>query len=159
MEKLYLLYKQDVYTYLLSLTKHPTLAEDLLQDTFVRAISSIHTFEGRSSVKTWLFSIARNVWLEMIRKEKRIIQEDDFIVQYFLPYVDEQVITNELVLKLRQLLEEKDEKTKKITIMRAEGYSFAEIAAEVELSESSVRVIEFRTKKWLKKRLEKEGFH
>lgn len=60
-EKLHILYKQDIYIYLLSLTHNPDLSEDLLSETFVRAITSIGNFKGQSSVKTWLFSIARNL--------------------------------------------------------------------------------------------------
>lgn len=63
-EKLYMDYKDDVYRYLVSLTKNPDLSEDLLSETFVSAISSISNFKGQSSVKTWLFSIARNMWLQ-----------------------------------------------------------------------------------------------
>lgn len=43
--------------------------------------------------------------------------------------------------------------------MRLEGYSFIEIADEVKISESSARVIDFRTKKWIKSVLEKEGIY
>jgi len=71
-EKLYMDYKDDVYRYLVSLTKNPDLSEDLLSETFVSAISSISNFKGQSSVKTWLFSIARNMWLQKIRKERNI---------------------------------------------------------------------------------------
>jgi DNA-directed RNA polymerase specialized sigma24 family protein len=41
--------------------------------------------------------------------------------------------------------------------MRVEGYSYGEIAKEVNIAESSARVIDFRTKKYIKSNLEKEG--
>lgn len=50
-EDLYLLYKDDIYRYLLSLTHNPSLSEDLLSETFVNAISSISSFKGKSSIK------------------------------------------------------------------------------------------------------------
>ena len=55
-------YKQDVYGYLLSLTRDPSLAEDLLSETFLKAIQSLPKFRGDSTSKTWLLGIARNVY-------------------------------------------------------------------------------------------------
>ncbi|MDX5475784.1 MAG: RNA polymerase sigma factor, partial [Bacillaceae bacterium] len=81
-EELYIQYKQDVYQYLLSLTHNPTLSEDILSDTFVSAITSINTFKGHSSVKTWLFSIARNTWLQRLRKEKPAVEFNDLVGLY-----------------------------------------------------------------------------
>ena len=73
-EKLYLEYKQDVYNYLLSITHDPTLSEDLLSETFLKAIYSIGNFKGISSVKTWLFSIARHLWLQSLRRNKHMVE-------------------------------------------------------------------------------------
>jgi len=155
-EEFYILYKQDVYKYLLSLTHNPNLSEDLLSETFVNAISSIENFRGESSVKTWLFSIARNLWLQRIRKEKHTVEYTDLLELYISDGIAEQLITKETAKKINVLLLEKDNKTQRIVNMRVEGYSFGEIAREVNISESSARVIDFRTRKWIKAVLEKE---
>ena len=47
-------------------------AEDLTQETFARAFSSLHRFAGRSSARTWLFSIARRVCADAIRSRKPV---------------------------------------------------------------------------------------
>lgn len=156
-EQLYCLYKQDVFHYLLSLTHDPSLSEDLLSDTFVNAISALHTFEGKSSIKTWLFAIARNLWLSNLRKERHAVEYDDLLLHYVSENVVEKVITRDTIQRVRQLLSQKDKRTQTIVDMRIKGYSFAEIATEVGILESSARVIDFRTKKWLKTELEKEG--
>ncbi len=158
-EKLYLLYKQDVYIYLLSLTHNPNLSEDLLSETFVAAISSIGKFKGKSSVKTWLFSIARNLWISRLRKEKNTIEYNDFLKLYVSDSIVEGLITKEIANRIKALLLEKDIRTQKIVNLRVLGYSFSEIAQEVNISESSARVIDFRTKKWIKTILEKEGLN
>lgn len=152
-----MLYKQDIYIYLLSLTCNPTLSEDLLSETFVKAITSIGNFKGKSSVKTWLFSIARNLWLQKIRKEKHTVQYNDLLGLYVSQSLEERYITKETASRIRKLLLKKDERTQKVVNMRVEGYSYAEIADEVNISEGSARVINFRTKKWIKEILEKEG--
>jgi len=155
-ENFYITYKKDVYMYLLSLTHNPSLSEDLLSETFVASISSIGNFKGQSSVKTWLFSIARNLWFQNIRKEKHTIEYNDLLELYVSDNIAEKLITNEVLKKITSLLLEKDNRTQKIVNMRVEGYSFGEIAREVNISESSARVIDFRTKKWIKAILEKE---
>jgi RNA polymerase sigma-70 factor (ECF subfamily) len=156
-EDFYITYKQDVYVYLLSLTHNPNLSEDLLSETFVNSISSIGNFRGQSSVKTWLFSIARNLWLQSIRKKKHTVEYNDLLEIYVSDSIEEKLITKETVKRINTLLHAKDERTQKIVNMRVEGYSYGEIAKEVNMSESSARVIDFRTKKYIKVNLEKEG--
>lgn len=155
-EELYLLYKDDVYMYLLSLTHNSTLSEDLLSETFINAIKSIGNFKGNSSVKTWLISIARNLWLQSMRKEKQTVEYNDLLELYVSDYIAEILITKETIKGIKQLILEKDERTQKIVNMRVEGYSFGEIGQAVMISENSARVIDFRTRKWIKEKLEEE---
>ena len=156
-EKLYILYKQDIYIYLLSLTHNPDLSEDLLSETFVRAITSIGNFKGQSSVKTWLFAIARNLWLQQLREDKHTVEYNDLLKLYVSDSIEERLITSETSEKIKKLLLEKDERTQRIVNLRIAGYSFTEIAQEMNISESAARVINYRTKKWIKVNLEKEG--
>jgi RNA polymerase sigma factor (sigma-70 family) len=142
--------------YLLSLTHNPNLSEDLLSETFVASMSSIVNFKGQSTVKTWLCSIARNLWLQSIRKENHFVEYNDLLELYASDSIAEKLITKETLKRIKNLLLEKDECTQKIVNMRVNGYSFAEIAHDVNISESSARVIDFRTKKWIKSILEKE---
>lgn len=156
-EKLYILYKQDIYYYLFSLTHNQTLSEDLLSETFVNAIESISRFKGQSTVKTWLFSIARNMWLQHLRKEKPTVEYNDLLEIYVSDSIEKRFITNETANRIKNLLLEKDERTQKIVNMRVDGYNYSDIALEVNISEGSARVIDFRTKKWIKTILEEEG--
>jgi RNA polymerase sigma-70 factor (ECF subfamily) len=155
-ETLYELYKQDIYYYLLSLTHNPTLSEDLLSETFIQAITSISSFKAQSSVKTWLCSIARNMWLRHLRKEKPSVAYNDLLEIYVSDSLEKTVITKETANRVLKLLSEKDERTQKIVSLRVEGHSYSDIATLLGLSEGSARVIDFRTKKWIKTILEKE---
>ena len=49
----------------------PQTADDLTQETYLRAFGSLHRFEGRSSVRTWLLSIARRVCADAVRSRRR----------------------------------------------------------------------------------------
>ncbi|MEO3973867.1 sigma-70 family RNA polymerase sigma factor [Streptomyces sp. CAU 1734] len=57
----------DVWRYVAYLSADPQLADDLAQDTFLRALGSLHRFEGRSSARTWLLSIARRTVVDSLR--------------------------------------------------------------------------------------------
>ena len=59
LDALYQCHAQPLFGYLMTLTSDRGLAEEILQDTFVAAWRGAARFEGRSSVKTWLFGIAR----------------------------------------------------------------------------------------------------
>nr|WP_203729485.1 sigma-70 family RNA polymerase sigma factor [Streptomyces sp. SID12501] len=57
----------DVVRYVTYLSADRQLADDLAQDTFLRALASLHRFEGRSSARTWLLSIARRTVVDSLR--------------------------------------------------------------------------------------------
>lgn len=66
--RIYEEYHQDVYRFLIYLTKDRALSEDLLHEVYVRVLKSYGSFQGRSSERTWLFSIAKNVAFDHFRK-------------------------------------------------------------------------------------------
>ncbi|MEG1407662.1 MAG: RNA polymerase sigma factor [Ruthenibacterium sp.] len=158
LEELYLKYRTDVYRYLLSLTHDVTRAEDLLSDTFLKALQSLSGFREQSSVKTWLFGIARNLWLQSMRKNHADASYDEEFTLYFEDSVAAHLQSKELLCRIKEILAEKDARTQKIVHLRMDGRSFAEIGILCGISEGSARVIDFRTKQTLKQTLEKEGF-
>ncbi|MEU2782811.1 sigma-70 family RNA polymerase sigma factor [Streptomyces sp. NPDC007110] len=58
---------RDVVRYVAHLSADPQAADDLAQDTFLRALGSLHRFEGRSSARTWLLAIARRAVIDSHR--------------------------------------------------------------------------------------------
>lgn len=72
--------QRDVWRYV-AFHANPADADDLTQDTFLRAIGSLPSFQGRSSVRTWLLVIARRVVIDHLRKRSsrpRIAATDDW---------------------------------------------------------------------------------
>ena len=94
--KLVLKIQAGYYQYLLSVTHNPSLSEDLLSETFVRAIYSIANFKKDSSVKTWLFSIARHVWLQNLRKNKLTVEYSDLLELYVEDSTVDIIVTKQL---------------------------------------------------------------
>ena len=76
-------------------------------------------------------------------------------------YVEDQLAENadtrRKLDRVRQLLAEKGPPASEVVNLRAQGYSYAEIAARLQISENSARVMEHRTRNWLKSTLQKEG--
>ncbi|WP_327254151.1 sigma-70 family RNA polymerase sigma factor [Streptomyces sp. NBC_01244] len=72
---------RDVLRYVGYLSADPQSAEDLTQETFLRALGSLHRFEGRSSARTWLLSIARRTVVDSLRHKAarpKIADRDDW---------------------------------------------------------------------------------
>jgi RNA polymerase sigma-70 factor (ECF subfamily) len=63
-------YINALYGYAMSLTCNYAEAEDLVQETYVRAIPAIGRLREESNIKGWLFKILRNVWLNQLRKQR-----------------------------------------------------------------------------------------
>ncbi len=159
-QAIYEQYKNDVYAYLMSLTHNKPLSEDLTSDVFLGAIKALPVFKGNSSIKTWLFSIARHKWYEHLRKSKKEIAPEDLMRIYLSndTNLEATMMTKALVDRIYEMLEEEPHKNKAIVMMRVNGYSYFEIAQQHNVSESSARVIDFRTKARIRANLLKEGY-
>jgi len=69
-------YKGKVYNFISRMAPNPADAEDLTQETFVRAYTSIRSFQSRASLNTWLFRIATNLCVDQSRRAKSRISAD-----------------------------------------------------------------------------------
>jgi RNA polymerase sigma-70 factor, ECF subfamily len=63
-------YIDGLYGYAFVLTRSRTHAEDLVQDTFVRALQAMNRLRKDSNIKGWLFAILRNLWLNELRRHR-----------------------------------------------------------------------------------------
>ena len=159
LEELYRRYRMDLYRYLCFLTHDPVQAEDLLSETFVRVIKRLPTFRGECEVKTWLFGIARNIWLESLRRRHQSVSLDDLMERYITDdALTETTAARQKLRRVQALLQQKDERTRSVVYLRAQGYSYQEIAQKLQITEASARVVEHRTRAWLKATLQKEGY-
>src|SRR5690625_4934337 len=69
--KLYKLYAEPLYRYLLYMCGDVHLAEELLAETYYQAFISIHRFKGKSKESTWLYQISKHVYLKHHKKKAR----------------------------------------------------------------------------------------
>ena len=149
-ENIYKKYFQTVYKYLLCLTHNVDVAEEFTQETFYKAILHINTFEGKSKISTWLCSIAKNLWYNELKKQKKITDENIESI-HFYDYVDEKLIQDEEKKELNNLIKQLDSKTAEVILLRIEGnLSFKEIGEILNQSENWARIVFYRGKNKLK---------
>lgn len=68
---------EDVYRFAMSLTREASRAEDLVQETYLRAFRSWQTFQPGSDARRWLFTICRNAFLRSLERERGTLSLDD----------------------------------------------------------------------------------
>lgn len=156
-EELYATYRDDLFRYLCSLTHDPAQAEDLLSETFLQALQSAGNFRGQSSEKTWLFGIARNLWLRTLRRRRPTVPLEDLAGLAAGEEPADAAAARMLRDRIRTLLAQKDERTRAIVLQRMQGVPFETIARALGISAGSARVMDYRTRQWLKETLRKEG--
>lgn len=61
-------YRNDLYSYALFLTRNYEQTEDLVQETYLRALKAKEKLRASSNIKGWLFTILKNIWLNQLRK-------------------------------------------------------------------------------------------
>lgn len=158
---LYEQYRQDIFGYLLGLTRSADLSEELLSDTFCAAIVALPRFRGDADVKTWLFSIARRKWMDYLRK-RHPTEPLELAALYIAdpaPGPEERLLLRTAAQRAMELLKREDQRAQAIFRARLEGFSYYEISNTLGIREASARVIDFRTRKKLKAELQKEGYH
>jgi RNA polymerase sigma-70 factor, ECF subfamily len=121
--------------------------EDLVQETFVRAFGSLDSFRGESSLRTWLFTIARRLLLDRRRAERRRgggvrmevgVQEGDVVTEYDAL---DAVIADEMERRMQAAVARLTVTQREVFTLRvAEGMSYREIADAVDTTEGAARV-------------------
>ena len=119
--------KIPVFSIIIAIVKEKAVAEDLLQDTYIKMIDALPTFQGRSAFKTWLVSIARNLAYDYLRQAKKsTLLMSDTVEQISDPFNVHPLKTMECEWLLSTLSEEE----RQIVILRAvNGLKYREIAS------------------------------
>jgi RNA polymerase sigma-70 factor (ECF subfamily) len=135
-------------------------ADDLTQDVFLKAWRKIDTFDGRSSMKTWLYAIARTTVLDALRRRK-IRSVLSFFSEWsasFEPEGDRGDGTAELRHHLRLAIAALPESYRTVILCRdVDGLSYAEIAAITGEAEGTLRSRHFEARKRLRDHLTRNG--
>ena len=157
LNQLYQRYYREIYLYLLSLSKNRTTAEDLLQETFLKAILSLPDSHGNT--RAWLYMVARNLYFNQRKQEQHLTLTDESEALSAEDDLLEQIISDEkrklLYLGLSRLEERKREV---LQMQYFGGLSQKEIAAVLHLTPEHVRVLAYRARKELRNWMEENGY-
>lgn len=126
-------YKNIVYNFIYRLVTNPDVAEDLLENTFIKMIRSLDKYQERYKFKQWLFSIANSVTIDYLRKRRKEFLVDP--IEDWMELPDDSPSTQVMLEKeeLKNIIEDKvnklPPKQKQVFIMRQEtNLTFREIA-------------------------------
>ena len=161
-EELHGIYSKRLYRTIVAITKNPDDAEDVLQETFLRAYLARESFEGRSSIYSWLTRIAINSALMVLRK-RRVRSEfsldpqpDErgesisFEVRDSTPNPEELCVLHQHQLKtLHALRRLRPHLREPIQMQLTHGWSIREISRALDISEAAVKSRLYRARQRL----------
>lgn len=148
-EHIYRLYFKDVFLYLRALSASADTAEEITQETFVKALRSIDSFDGSKDIRAWLFTIARNTYYTHCRRQSRYadeeLSENEPDIQ---PDFTERFADEESAFQIHRFLHGMDEPYKEVFSLRVFGeLPFEKIGAIFGKSSGWARVTFYRAKK------------
>ena len=152
-EQIYKEYFETVNKYLFCLTRNNDISEELTQETFYKAVKKINTYKGDCKMSVWLCQIAKNLWYDRCRKNKKMVkvEENDLLNLQSLDITEDTVILNEEKISLYKKMQSLDEKTREVIYLRITGeLSFKEIGIILNKTENWARVTFYRGKQKLK---------
>ena len=155
-------YKDGLMFYINGIVGDLHTAEELTEDTFVKIVTKKPKFSGKSSFKTWLYAIGRNVTLDFLRKRSKLkeisaeecinltAEESDFEKAFLKE--ERKIILHKTMCRL------KPEYRQVLQLIYFENFSNKEVATVMKKSVHNVEVLVSRARKALKQELEKEDF-
>ena len=154
-DQVYQTYFDPVYRYVLSLSGSSQIAEEITQETFFKALRSLDQFQGRSSLKSWLCAIAKNLWLSELRRKKT--QPIDEAMQLSDPSVgpEEALVRQDESIRIHRLLHHLDEPYREVFTLRTLGQlSFRDIGELFGKSENWACVVYHRARAKIREKME-----
>jgi RNA polymerase sigma-70 factor, ECF subfamily len=159
-------YSAPIYRLGLKMLGNPQDAEDVLQNTFLNALTHLADFQGRSSLSTWLYRIASNEALMLMRRKKPAfniedVQTDDsdeglmpeiFVDWSLLP--EDELLTGESKQALDDAISKLPEPLRMVFVLRdIEDISIRETAEILNLTETNVKTRLLRARMVLREQL------
>lgn len=150
-------YSKDLYRYGLWLTKDAQVAEDLVQETFLRAWKAMDSLKDPGAVKSWLFTIYRRENARRFEKTRPVTSSiDDINVDKFVQLEDTFAKTEIIALR-KSLKELPEEYLEPLLLQVLGGYTCDEIGEIMGIKSGAVMTRVFRARKKLRAILEEDG--
>ncbi len=126
--------------YVIKMTLDKSLAEDITQDTMLKAVLNIKNYKQKGKFSTWLITIATNQYRDYLRKNKRLVYgEDKLIIEDDLNLEETVTIKNDFETLKKLLLQLPEEKRMVLVLKHYYGYSYKEISKIMKCPIGTVR--------------------
>ncbi len=146
-EKLYETYYMRVYSYVMTLAGKQHMAEEITQEAFYKAFTAKSSFRGESNEVTWLCAIARNLFLDEMRRQSKSAEADLDANADSGINIESEVEDRDASYRIHQALQELEEPYRRVFELRIFGeLSFREIGDICEKTENWARVTYHRAK-------------
>ncbi|WP_296111986.1 RNA polymerase sigma factor [uncultured Anaerococcus sp.] len=149
-EKIYRIYFEDLYRFLLYLCKNKDVAQDICSESFIRAMKNIENIED-DKVKSYLFQIGKHTYYNYYKKNKRIMltnKIEDFDRKLESFEID--LLEKEKLSKLSKAINKLENPYKDIVKLRLNDLSFKEIGEIYQKNQNRACVVFYRAKEKLK---------
>lgn len=156
-EEIYNIYFKDVYVYIYGFTKDSSLAEDITQETFIKAMKHIHSYDGRKDIRAWLFTIAKNTYYTHYNRQKKLTSYDSKQEETACDNKDilDSLIKEEQAIAIHRYVHAMKEPYKEVFSLRVFGeLSFEKIGFIFGKSAGWARVTFYRAKKEILEKME-----
>ena len=154
MEEIYNKYSKIVYKYIFCLTGKEDIAEEIVQETFLVAVENIDKFEYKCKLSTWLCQIAKYIWFNRYKKEKKRKEVPINTLENILfteESIEERVSQKEEKLELLKNIQKLNEETRNVMYLRILGnLEYEEIGEKKRKTSNWARVTFFRGKQKMK---------
>lgn len=157
----------DIYRFCLKLCADKADAEDLYQQTFLKALETQWTLDWEKNPKALFFSLAHNLWKSDRRKQARRntiaprsnFDEEGEMVLHSEESIEESYLQKELLAEVDQIIQTLPEKFKvPLILFYLSGCSIEQIAAIIRKPPGTVKSRLFKGRSFIKKRLEDAGY-
>lgn len=154
-------YHEGMSLYLNSIVNNMCLADDIVQETFVKLAIKKPPFRGKCSFKTWLFTIARNCAVDHLRKNQKIsdLSLDEYLVISDVTDTEKEYFKEEQKKELYRAMKRLNpEYYQVLYLMYFEDLDTSDIARIMHKAKRQVSDLIFRARKSLRSELERKGF-
>lgn len=157
-EELYRTYFDIVYRYIRSVSQDGSLAEEVTQETFFKALEKIDQFRGDCDVRVWLCQIAKNTLYDHLKKQKKQLLGDERLEETEGAggeLLEEKLAQRSQAMEIHKILHRLSEPYKEVFSLRTFGeLNFREIGMLFGKSENWARVTYYRARVKIREELE-----
>ncbi|WHZ00479.1 sigma-70 family RNA polymerase sigma factor [Neobacillus sp. YX16] len=150
-------YEQDIYRTAFVYVKNQSDALDVVQETAYRSFKSIKNLKEPKYFKTWLIRIAISCAVDLLRKQKNVVQMKPEYEEFISGDVNEDI---DLEMTVRDLIERLNEDEKSVIILRFyEGLTIKEVSEALDIPLGTAKTVLYRALEKLRKKLKGDGVY